>query len=178
MWPAAVAAARFLALTGWRMGEALDLTWGEVDLARRTATLEDTKTGRSVRPLSHTACDVLRELGRGADDARVFMATRGTGPMVGLKKFIRRIVALGKLSSDISAHVLRHSFASLAADLGYSDATIAQLIGHRRQGVTQRYIHGSDAVLLAAADAVANETARRLGEVKPVATITPIRRPA
>ena len=39
MWPAAVAAARFIALTGFRRGEALSLCWAEIDLARRTATL-------------------------------------------------------------------------------------------------------------------------------------------
>jgi integrase len=62
MWPAAVAVARFLVLTGWRSGEALGLRWGDVDLVRRTATLADIKTGKSVRPLSNFACDVLREL--------------------------------------------------------------------------------------------------------------------
>ena len=39
VWPAAIAVARFLALTGWRSGEALALRWNAVDLARRTATL-------------------------------------------------------------------------------------------------------------------------------------------
>jgi integrase len=62
IWPAAVAVARFLALTGWRSGEALALRWSEVDLSRRTATLVDSKTGRSIRPLSYAACDVLRGL--------------------------------------------------------------------------------------------------------------------
>ena len=62
VWPAAVAAARFLALTGWRSGEALGLRWAEVDLPRRTARLADTKTGESLRPLSHAACDILRGL--------------------------------------------------------------------------------------------------------------------
>ncbi len=38
VWPAAVAAIRFLALTGWRRGEALGLRWDEIDIARRTAT--------------------------------------------------------------------------------------------------------------------------------------------
>jgi hypothetical protein len=47
-------------LAGWRTGEALGLRRGEVDLARRTATLADTKIGRSIRPLSHAACDVLK----------------------------------------------------------------------------------------------------------------------
>jgi integrase len=61
-WPPAAAAARFLALTGWRSGEALNLRWPEVDLAARTAVLPGTKTGRSMRPLSNAACDVLRKL--------------------------------------------------------------------------------------------------------------------
>src|SRR5262249_43568846 len=55
IWPAAIAAARFLALTGWRSGEMLAMRWHEIDLARRTATLGNTKTGRSVRPLPHAA---------------------------------------------------------------------------------------------------------------------------
>ena len=64
IWPAAVSAVRFLALTGWRSGEALALRWAEMDLSRRTTILADTKTGHIVRPLSPAACDVLRSLTR------------------------------------------------------------------------------------------------------------------
>ncbi|MGA2795724.1 MAG: tyrosine-type recombinase/integrase, partial [Roseiarcus sp.] len=75
VWPAALAAVRFLALTGWRSGEALGLRWTEIDLARRTATLVDTKTGKSVRPLSRAACDVLRSMSRTGN--LVFPTSRG-----------------------------------------------------------------------------------------------------
>jgi integrase len=176
MWPAAVAAIRFLALTGWRMGEALSLTWADVDLARRTAVLPDTKSGRSVRPLSRAACDVLRDQPRRMGADRVFPATRGSGAMVGLKNFFRRVVALGGLPAGVTPHTLRHSFASLAADLGYGDAAIAALIGHRRQGTTARYTHAADAVVLAAADAVADETARRMGDAKLAGEVVPLHR--
>jgi hypothetical protein len=54
--------------------------------------------------------------------------------------------------------VLRHSFASLAHDLGYSEPTIAAIVGHKGHTITSRYVHGTDAVLLAAADAVADRT--------------------
>jgi site-specific recombinase XerD len=64
------------------------------------------------------------------------------------------------LPADVTPHVLRHSFASLAGDLGYSEPTIAALIGHKRHTVTSRYVHAADAVLLAAADAVAERTAQ------------------
>jgi len=45
-----------------------------------------------------------------------------------------------------------------------NETTIAAMIGHRRHTVTSRYVHAADAVLLAAADAVADETARRMGD--------------
>jgi integrase len=158
-WPAAVGTVRFLALTGWRSGEALGLRWDEIDLARRTATLGDTKTGRSVRPLSHAACDVLRNLTRVDDKSLVFPSTRGEGRMGGFPKLWAKIAKLGGLPAGVTPHTLRHSFASLAGDLGYSETTIAALVGHKGQSITSRYVHAADAVLLAAADAVADRTA-------------------
>jgi integrase len=118
IWPPAM---RFLAVSGWRSGEALALRWDEIDLARRTAILGDTKTGRSLRPLSHAACDVMRSLSRSGD--LVFPATRGSSDVVmsGFKKLWKRIAKVGGLPPDVTPHVLRHSFASLAADLGYSE---------------------------------------------------------
>ena len=105
VWPPAVAAARFIAVTGFRRGEALALRWAEIDLARRTATLADTKTGKSIRPLSHAACDVLRGAPRTGE--LVFQATRGDGPMTGFPKFWARIAKLADLPGDVTPHVLR-----------------------------------------------------------------------
>jgi integrase len=154
-WPPAVVAARFLALTGWRSGEALNLRWPEVDLVARTAVLPGTKTGRSMRPLPNAACDVLRKLPQVPGEL-VFPSSRGRGPMPKLAKHWARIIKLAGLSTDVSPHVLRHSFASIAADLGYSDLTIAALLGHKTRTVTSRYARTADPVLLAAADATAN----------------------
>lgn len=163
-WPAAVACFRFLALTGWRSGEAVALRWRDVDLARRTATLPDTKTGKSIRPLSGAACDLLRAQPHLGADGLIFPATRGDGPMVGFKKFARRIVAEAGLPADITPHVLRHSFASLAMDLGLSEPTIGALIGHKGHSVTSRYMHSADGALLGAADIVENETSYFFGD--------------
>ena len=40
--------------------------------------------------------------------------------MTGFPKLWARIAKLGALPSDVTPHVLRHSFASIAADLGFS----------------------------------------------------------
>jgi integrase len=91
--------------------------------------------------------------------------------MLGFKKCARRIFTLAGVPPAVTPHVLRHSFASLAADLGLSEPTIGALIGHKGQTVTSRYMHAADAVLLAAADTVAAETMIRMGEDRPVSAV-------
>jgi integrase len=175
IWLPALAMGRFLLLSGWRTGEAAALRWPEIDLARRTATLSDTKTGRSMRPLSNPVCDLLKAQPQMAGD-RVFPASRG-GPatILHFKKIWPRIAKLAGLPTDVTPHTLRHSFASVAADLGYSEPTIAALVGHTGRSVTSRYVHSADAVLLAAADAVANRISELMGDEKRVAAVVPLR---
>jgi integrase len=106
VWLYAITAIRFLALTGFRRGEVLGLRWAEVDIGRRTATLTETKTGKSVRPLSHTACDLLSKLPRKGD--LIFPASRGGGQMTGFPKLWARIAKQAALPVDVTPHVLRH----------------------------------------------------------------------
>ena len=61
-------------------------------------------------------------------------------------------------------HVLRHSFAATAAEMGFSELTIAGLLGHSVPGVTARYAHVPDSALVAAADRVSARIASRLTE--------------
>jgi integrase len=166
--PPAIALTRFLLVTGWRRGEGLALKPSEVHLVRRTATLGDSKTGRSVRPLSNSAMSLLRSAtnSKAEPDGLVFQASRGRGLMSGYPKIWERIALAAGLPDDVTPHVFRHSFASLAADLGFADSTIAALIGHAGRSMTSRYVHSADAVLLAAADAVARRTLELMREPK------------
>ena len=56
--------------------------------------------------------------------------------------------------ADITPHVLRHSFASIANDLGFTEVTIAALVGHSKGSVTSNYIHTLDTALIMAADTI------------------------
>jgi integrase len=47
---------------------------------------------------------------------------------------------------DVTAHTLRHTFGSIAGELGYCELTIAAMLGHAAGSVTGRYVHIDDAV--------------------------------
>ena len=94
--------------------------------------------------------------------------------MTGFYAIWMKFAHAGGLPADVSPHVLRHSFASVAADLGYAESTIATLIGHVGRSMTSRYVHSADAVLLAAADAVARRIATLMGDAA-TADVVPLR---
>lgn len=150
----AVAAVRLLALTGCRKGEIQALQWAEVDEDGQCFRLVDSKEGASVRPIGSPIFDVLAKIDRQEDCPFVLPAVRGEGHFGGLPRAWGRIMARAKLE-NVTAHTLRHSFASVAGDLGFSEPTIAAMIGHSAGSVTGRYIHHLDSVLIAAADKVA-----------------------
>ncbi|MBE7196278.1 MAG: tyrosine-type recombinase/integrase [Parafilimonas terrae] len=157
----AVAGIRLLALTGCRLGEIVRLRWSEVDAAGSCLRLEETKEGASVRPLGKVAAVVLELLQHVPGSPYVLPAARGAGAFTSLPDALERIAARAGLEG-VTAHTLRHSFASTAGDLGYSDSTIGAMLGHAGHGVTSRYIHHLDAVLIAAADRVSEAIAQAM----------------
>jgi len=149
--PFAAAALRLIALTGVRRQEACGLRWKEIDELGRCLRLEDTKTGRSLRPLGNRAIKLLKALPVESEEW-VFPGNRGAS--ADLKRQIAAIFNAAGLH-DARSHDLRRTFASTAADLGYSDATIADMLGHSQRGVTARhYIRRPDEALVSAVDKV------------------------
>ena len=106
----------------------------------------------------------------------VFPASRGDGHFVGLPKALQRICAKAALEG-VTLHVLRHSFAAAAAEMGFSELTIAGLLGHSVPGITARYAHVPDSALVAAADRVSARIALAL-DGKTDAEIIPLQRVA
>jgi integrase len=146
-----------LAVTGWRSSEAKNLKWEECDLERNIVTLGDTKTGVSVRPLSSAAIGIIK---RQKQNGVPYVFDYRHGKPIDALHYPWLKLGMAK---DVSPHVLRHSFASLGADLGLGDSTIAGLIGHKQQSITSRYLH-LDKALVSAANIVATETLRLMGK--------------
>ena len=156
-----VAAVRLLALTGCRLGEVQKLRWAEVDLPGQCLRLEDSKEGASVRPIGNPVVAILEALPRFKGHPFVLPAVRGTGHYAGVPGFWKRLMVAAELEG-ITPHTLRHSFGSEANDLGFTEPTVAAMLGHSTGSVTGRYIHHLDAVLVAAADRVAARIAGAL----------------
>jgi integrase len=146
---------RLLAMTGCRLGEIQNLNWVEVDETGGCFRLEDTKEGASVRPIGRPVFDLLAHIKKDSTSAFVLPSIRGVGAFGGMPKACKRIIARAALS-DVTPHTLRHSFASVAGDLGFSESTIAALLGHAKGSVTSRYVHHLDSVLIGAADKVSS----------------------
>jgi integrase len=159
-WPMACAAVRLCALTGLRRDEGCGLRWREIDEDGSCLRLSSSKTGRSTRPLGKAAIEHLSALPR-IHNEWLFPNRGGTGSAE-LKKQIAAIFDAAGLK-DARSHDLRRTFASTAAELGYSDATVAELLGHARRGVTERhYVRRPDAVLIEAASRTAQLIAAAL----------------
>lgn len=145
-----LAAVTLMLMTGFRRSEALGLRFAW--LSANCVEFPDTKTGPQRRPIGRAARALIDSQRRAAGQVFVFPSDRAETHFVAADKTIARVSHLAGLG-QVTLHTLRHTFASVAADLGYSELTIAGLLGHAKLGVTQRYVH-MDKALVAAADEV------------------------
>ena len=152
---------RLLALTGARKGEIEGLRWDQVDLERGFLVLGNTKTGRSVRPLSAAAMALLAGLPR-EDSPYVFPADWSvSGFYTGAFKLWERVRGAAGLDG-VRLHDLRHTAASVAVIGGASLPIVGKLLGHALPSTTARYAHLSENPVRQAADRVGAAVAAAL----------------
>jgi integrase len=153
--PKGTAAIRFLLLTGFRRMEALGLQRTWLDDEEGSIHFPDTKSGAQTRVIGDPAIKVLLGQPQVGNSPFFFPADWGEGHFIGLVRVLDRVCAMAGLK-DVTPHTLRHTFASVAGELGFSELTIAALLGHAARGVTQRYVHIDEALMMTS-DKVANE---------------------
>ena len=157
--PFAVAAIRFLAMTGWRTGEALAIRWENVNFETAEITLPATKTGRANRPVGAAALEILASLPRIDRNPYAFAGARQAA--IGYRKlrmvFARACKAAGL--PDTRLHDLRRSVATAAAAHGLSPFLLRDLLGHRTTAMADRYARRAGSALQAAVEASADRMA-------------------
>jgi integrase len=146
--------ARLIALTGCRRSEIIGLRWSEVDIDRSCLCLTDSKEGASTRPIGLPVIEYLEARRESCTGTYVFPGFGDDNAFGSFPKQWEQIFRNSSLA-DITPHVLRHSFASIGNDLGFTEITIAALVGHAKGTVTSKYIHTLDTALIMAADTIA-----------------------
>lgn len=143
-WAAPVA--RFLYLTGWRVGEALALTWRDIDWRARVVRIDPAATkggeGREFPFGEYPPLTALLEAqlasGEPVSSALVFHKGAGRVPYRALKKAWRAACRAAR-QPEMLMHDLRRTAARDFRRAGVSEGEIMQLCGWRTRAMFDRY---------------------------------------
>lgn len=141
-YPRLHALALMAMLTGARKGELLSLKWANVDLDNAVASLGRTKNGeRRTLVLLPQVIAALRPFVSSNANRYVFGAvrTRYQTPATVNKAWAHALKRAEIL--NFRFHDLRHCCASYLAQAGVPLNVIAEVLGHKRLDMTQRYAH-------------------------------------
>lgn len=147
--PVALAAVRLMLLTGFRISEVQGLQRDWLHADQGYVHFPDTKSDGQVRAIGPSAAQLAAEQPARKNCPYVFPSDIGDGHFTAAKSCLARLCATAEIE-DVTPHTLRHTFGSVAGDLGFSELTIAALLGHATRGVTQGYVHIDEALKLAA----------------------------
>ncbi len=146
--PVSLAIVRFLLMTGFRIseGQGLQRPWLHADAGY--VSFPDTKGDAQIRAIGRTAAALAANQPIRKDCPYIFPADFGDGHFTAAKTCLSRLCASVGIVG-VTPHTLRHTFGSIAGDLGFSELTIRALLGHAAQSVTQGYVHIDEALKLA-----------------------------
>ena len=160
---------QFLLYTGLRIGEALALTWDDIDFQNKTVKVsknlkqvknrdndnqgkykviiqDSTKTssGSRIVPLNNKAIESLNYIKKITGQYKYVFSTE-TGNNVSGRTYdtmFRKIQENCGFTEIYGVHALRHTFASLLFKKGVDVKTVSEILGHKDVSVTYNtYIH-------------------------------------
>ena len=124
--------------TGLRLEEALMLKWSAVDFSNETFTVFDTKNSRDhTLPMTENTKIMLTRRANDGDNFVFPSPVNQNRPMTASKTFKRVSEEVGFV---FTAHDLRRTVATVAAERGYDLSSVGAVLNHSRQGVTEGYI--------------------------------------
>ncbi len=131
--------------TGMRKGDQLRLLWSQVDFQRNCIYVPNRKTNKDYMvPMNKDVCGAMVALRRESAGAEhVFVNPKTSKPYTDIKKAFAGVCREAKII-DFHWHDLRHTFGTRLGDAGFSEVTIAELMGHTSVNTTRRYTHGTE----------------------------------
>ncbi len=130
---------RVLLFSGARRGEVLTLEWEKIDQDLKIIRWDDSKTGRTSKPLNDALFAVIAALPRREGIPWVFPSdSSASGHMEDVRRAWQRMLVIAGITG-LHRHDLRHNLGNVAADEGLNMQTVAALLGHRQVSTTDRY---------------------------------------
>ena len=149
-------------MAGMRIGDVITLRWDNVQDDRLSYTMRKTKTFSSLL-IHEKAQEILNLYKRENNEASDYIFSimnksrtiyRGRlsdrqknqlikSKIATINYNLKRIAKMAEINKNISAHIARHTFASIASQSKSSNIyTISQLLGHSSVSITQTYLNG------------------------------------
>jgi len=144
--------------TGMRVSELLSLRPADVNLEASYLTCSGKGSKQRIVPIGDEAADWVKRYLREArpallgkrTSARLFVNAKGGGPgltRVGFWKILKAYARQAGLTTALSPHMLRHSFATHLLERGADLRAIQMMLGHADLSTTQIYTHVLEARL-------------------------------
>jgi integrase/recombinase XerD len=128
--------------TGLRVSELCSLTTQHI-LWQQKAFRVQGKGGPYGKQSKHRVVPMSRRIQPLMEHYFAIHETWFVGPRQA-QKIVKRIANRAKITQDVTPHVLRHTFATLALQKGISLATVQKILGHDRLTTTAIYLNLTD----------------------------------
>ncbi len=179
------------ATTGLRLGDAVTLTWGMVNLDRGTIRDTNRKTGAEVIiGIVPVLAELLAQMPPEQRQGYLMptLAAEYLNPKI-QPHFIARLQryfqscgirihregtgkGTGKRAvTEVGFHSLRHSFATICGEIGTAESVTQKLLGHSRAAMTLYYQHSTESAATATAKQLDGAFRGLMADAAPVAVI-------
>lgn len=134
-----------MAYTGVRVSELLNVKIEDLDVVQKTLKVKGKGDKERLIPISDKLLMILLDYLQNirCGDSHYLFATKKTGRLSAayVNKILKASAEKAGIHKNISAHTLRHSFASYLVKKKVDLATLQQLLGHSNIRTTSIYLH-------------------------------------
>jgi integrase/recombinase XerD len=128
--------------SGLRVSELCELTSGNIMWQQKSIRVDGKggiygkKTKKRIVPMSRRVQTLLEH----------YFAIHDTWPVGArqVQKIVKNIANRAMITQEVTPHILRHTFATLALQKGISIATVQKILGHDRLATTSIYLNFTD----------------------------------
>lgn len=130
--------------TGMRISELVGLGIDDIDMISGIVKVRGKGKKERIVPIGETALKAIRAYldGRKKESSALFLNKNGVRIGTrGVRGMVHKYILFAGIKQGVSAHTLRHSFATHLLNRGADLRTVQELLGHANLSTTQIYTH-------------------------------------